>query len=248
MARKHWITLAIFGLLIAGGIGYSNLQAAGDADLAKKVADLEAKLAALEKRVESMAPPTQEMENQARLALNQINTLMSQGKHEQAKAQMADFKKKYARTQAFKAAARVDMELQVFGRPVPAKWGVEKWYQGESDVDFSSDSATLLVFWEEWCPHCKREVPKMQALFNKFNPKGLQMVGLTKVTKSSTEDKVTSFISSQNVKYPMAKEDGTLSQHFGVQGIPAAAVVKDGKVVWRGHPARLTESMIEGWL
>ena len=46
----------------------------------------------------------------------------------------------------------------------------------------------------------------------------------------------------------MAKESGDASKAFGVSGIPAAAVVKDGKVVWRGHPGRLTEQMIESWI
>ena len=42
--------------------------------------------------------------------------------------------------------------------------------------------------------------------------------------------------------------DGSLSQYFNVGGIPAAAVVKDGKVVWRGHPARLSEQMLKDWI
>ena len=47
----------------------------------------------------------------------------------------------------------------------------------------------------------------------------------------------------------MAKEDGQkMSDRFGVKGIPAAAVVKNGKVVWRGHPARIKDEMIDGWL
>ena len=28
----------------------------------------------------------------------------------------------------------------------------------------------------------------------------------------------------------------------------AAAVVKDGKVVWRGHPGKLTDDMFKAWL
>jgi hypothetical protein len=39
-----------------------------------------------------------------------------------------------------------------------------------------------------------------------------------------------------------------VASHFGVSGIPAAAVVKGGKVVWRGHPARLSEQMLKDWL
>jgi hypothetical protein len=35
---------------------------------------------------------------------------------------------------------------------------------------------------------------------------------------------------------------------FNVSGIPAAAVVKDGVVVWRGHPARLNNDILTGML
>ena len=39
-----------------------------------------------------------------------------------------------------------------------------------------------------------------------------------------------------------------LAQYFAVSGIPAAAVVKNGKVVWRGHPARINDEMLKGWM
>ena len=107
---------------------------------------------------------------------------------------------------------------------------------------------TLLAFWEAWCPHCQREVPELEATYKSLSPQGLQIVGLTKITKSATEEKVTEFIKEKGVTYPMAKETGALSEYFGVSGIPAAAVVKDGKVVWRGHPARLDEETLKAWL
>ena len=76
------------------------------------------------------------------------------------------------------------------------------------------------------------------------------MVGLTKITKSATEEKVTSFIDEQKVTYPMAKEggNGAASKAFNVSGIPAAAVVKDGKIVWRGHPGRLSNELLDTFL
>ena len=55
---------------------------------------------------------------------------------------------------------------------------------------------------------------------------------------ASGSEKVNEFLQEQTVNYPTAKEDGTLSKHFNVSGIPAAAAVKDGKVIWRGHPGR----------
>jgi hypothetical protein len=35
-----------------------------------------------------------------------------------------------------------------------------------------------------------------------------------------------------------------MSNAYAVTGIPAAAVVKGGKVVWRGHPAQLTDEVL----
>ena len=74
------------------------------------------------------------------------------------------------------------------------------------------------------------------------------MIGVTRINRSATEQSVQDIISQNNVKYPMAKEDGSLAQYFAVSGIPAAAVVKGGKVVWRGHPARITPAMLDNWL
>ena len=57
------------------------------------------------------------------------------------------------------------------------------------------------------------------------------------------------FIAENKVTYPIAKEQGDeMSKAFNVSGIPAAAVVKNGTVVWRGHPARLDDAKISGWL
>ena len=76
----------------------------------------------------------------------------------------------------------------------------------------------------------------------------LNIVGLTKITKSSTEAKVTQFIETNGLQFPIAKERGDLSQYFGVSGIPAAAVVKDGTIIWRGHPNGLNDALIQAWL
>lgn len=231
-----------------------------------KVAELEGKIAALEKRMATLernivqqlqnmerriaqgATAPNPLEGEANAAYNKIVQLTNGGDMVTAKAEMTEFMKKYASTETAKRARRLNTELQVVGKSSPTDWGIEKWFQGESDVDLSSDKTTLLVFWEVWCPHCKREVPKIQKIYTDLKDEGLQLVGLTKITKSSTEEKVKEFITSEKLAYPMAKENGATSAHFNVSGIPAAAVVKAGKVVWRGHPARLNEAMLRDWL
>ncbi len=88
----------------------------------------------------------------------------------------------------------------------------------------------------------------MQAIYDQYRDKGLQVIGVTRLTRTATAESVVSLISEQQVSYPIAKETGALAEYFAVKGIPAAAVVKDGQIVWRGHPQRLKPELLESWL
>ncbi len=227
-------------------------QRALHAERAAEQAALEQRIAALEAaRAPGAAPPaptpSSEEESAAGRLLAEATEAAASMDVETARAKLAELRRGYGATRAARAAQRLASELEILGKP-EAPLEVEKWFQG-SAADVEGGKATLYVFWEYWCPHCKREVPKLSETYDRFKPQGLSVVGLTKQTRNVTEAQVREFIASQDVRYPIAKEDGdTLSQHYGIRGIPAAAVVKDGEVVWRGHPARLTDGMIIGWL
>ena len=146
-------------------------------------------------------------------------------------------------TRAGKAAARMATEVNLIGTDA-APLEMEKWFQGKAALGDSK--ATLLVFWEVWCPHCKKELPKLAEEEGKYKEKGIQVVGITKVTKSATDESVEAFIKESKAKFPIGKEkDGSLSKAYAVSGIPAAALVKDGKMIWRGHPARLDDATLD---
>jgi thiol-disulfide isomerase/thioredoxin len=226
-----------------------------------QVKKLEERVAELEKKPSAGQPPPRPGQGQnpmqgsgdpakeeaARNLYTEIQELVGKGDIDGAKAKMNDLTTNYADTTTAKRAQSLNAELSVVGKPAPSELKVEKWFQGQNEVNINK-GATLVVFWEAWCPHCKREVPKLEETYEKYKGKGFEVVGLTKITKSSTEDKVEEFIKEQKVTYPMAKETGEMSDYFAVSGIPAAAVIKDGKVVWRGHPGRLTDDMINAWL
>ena len=224
----------------------------------EQVQQLEEQVTALTKRVEAVeaaqaagggAAVDPAKEEAAKKLYEEISQLVSKGEMEPAKAKAKELGSKYAATTTFKRARKLIAELEVVGKPVPTNWAssMEKWYQGEGEVDLSKGT-TLLVFWEVWCPHCRREVPELKATYESFKGKGLSVVGLTKITRSATEESVLEFVKEQGVSYPLAKENGDLSREFNVSGIPAAAVVKDGKIIWRGHPARLNDDMLNSWL
>ncbi|UCF67112.1 MAG: redoxin domain-containing protein [Acidobacteriota bacterium] len=216
--------------------------------LEARLAELERRLATLERQSARAAGPSPEQEQAATGLLNQLQQDIQNGDYDAAKAKLAQLGKDYPGTRAQRQSARLSRELAVVGNPAPETLGVQTWFQGESDVKWDGQGTTLVVFWEEWCPHCRREVPKVEQTYQRLREQGLQVVGLTKLTRGVSEEKVRSFIETNKLSYPIAKENGQMSQALNVSGIPAAAVIKDGKVVWRGHPSRLTDEMLAGWL
>lgn len=245
------IRAAIIGslLFIAGCATSERVQEMEDrlAELEAAVEKLEAAPAAT--RAANGAPAVDTAKEEAAVNIyKEINELLQSNKVAEAKAKLAQMEREYSDTRAWRRARKTAQELAVVGKDAPASMNIEQWFQGEGEVDISSSQPTLLVFWEKWCPHCRREVPKLQATYEQYKPQGLQVIGLTKLSRNTAPDDISSFIDEQNVGYPVAKEDGSISEYFNVSGVPAAAVVKDGEIVWRGHPARLTDDMIEGWL
>lgn len=228
-----------------------------------QVKKLEERIVTMEKKVEEMekkapagrsatpAAPTGNPEEEAAAGklVEEMQAAMAAGKTEDAKAKATELTTKYGSTTTAMRAKKMTAELAVFGKDAPAKLEVDKWFQGEGKVDLASSKPTLLVFWEVWCPHCRKEMPEIEGGFWKnYQAKGLQVVALTRLTKGKTEDDVKTFISENKLTFPIAKEKGDMADYFAVSGIPAAAVVKGGKVVWRGHPGRLTDDMIKSWL
>jgi thiol-disulfide isomerase/thioredoxin len=237
-------------------IGLASLTACADPALEKRVADLETQVKDINTKMEGMksagpgpaveGPQVDPAREQAASELyRQANEFSEAGKYDEAKGKLGELAAQYGDTRAAKRAGRLSAELAVVGIDA-GELTTEKWYTKQTSMN--DGKATYVVFWESWCPHCQEEVPKLEATYDKYNSKGLNIVALTKVTRTSSDEKVNEFIKEHKLTFPVGKETGDVSTRFGVQGIPAAAVVKDGKVVWRGHPARVTDAMIEGWI
>ncbi|MFT7519720.1 MAG: thiol-disulfide isomerase/thioredoxin [Kiritimatiellia bacterium] len=193
----------------------------------------------------NMTPEQEAKEKEAFEVWKTMRTAFHDGKYQEARTIIARIRKDFADTEAPEHLQEFEESLAVIGSDAP-KLTVEEWYTGETA--FTEGKATIVVFWEVWCPHCKREVPELQVTYDKFKDAGLNVVGLTQLSNDTTEEQVKAFLAENKVSYPMAKINQDLPSFFKVQGVPAAAVVKDGKIVWRGHPDGLTEDRIQAWL
>jgi thiol-disulfide isomerase/thioredoxin len=216
----------------------------------QRLDDLEARVKAIEEKgakpagAPGEAKPADPNEELAMGLYKEAAELAAANKPDEAKAKLEECKK-YNTTRAFQACQRLGTELAIVGKDVVGGIQADEWYQGKANA---SAKATLLVFWEVWCPHCKREVPKLEETFKKFGGQGLDVIGLTSLSRNKTPDEVKAFMKENNVSYPMGKASEATWSFYGVGGVPAAAVVKGGKVVWRGHPAAIKDEMITGWI
>lgn len=217
------------------------------AQLSERVANLESAMGVLVSRINSNHPDAQ-TEQAATQVLLEVNQARQQGDMATAKAKVAVLMQDYGNTRAAKQAAGLQRDLAAIGKPAPETWAIERWFQGKGEIDLDGSGTTLVVFWETWCPHCRREVPKLQQLWESKRDNGLQVLGLSQLSKSANDETMRSFIEEHQLKFPLAKEDGNLASYFGVGGIPSATVIKNREVVWSGHPAQLTPAMIDNWL
>ena len=195
MNLKRILTLGAFALL-ASCATTDQVK-----ELEEKVATLEEKVETLAKSGGKAAPKDEKAEKAAASLYEEIGKAVRSGDTDGAKTKLAEMKKKYSNTTAYRRARKIERELEVIGKDAPPSLAVEKWFTSESKIDFSSDTPTLLVFWEIWCPHCRREVPELQKTWDTYKGK-IQMVGLTKISRSATEEKVNEFIKDNKVTYP----------------------------------------------
>ena len=103
----------------------------------------------------------------------------------------------------------------------------------------------LVNFWATWCPPCRKEMPDLQALFDKYKSKGLIVLAIS----DEAEAKVKPFIQAQGITYPVMLDPGRkVNELFQVDGIPKSFVYdRDGKLVAQSIDMR-TRSQFEGML
>lgn len=141
------------------------------------------------------------------------------------------------------------------GDAVPALDGIT-WLQGDPVKSLDEKGKVyMLELWATWCGPCVAIIPHVNDLHKKYADKGLVIVGM-----NVWEDKVetpTVFLKQQGdgMSYRVAfsgGKEGAFTKDWltpaGIQGIPHALIVKDGKLIFKGHPASLEDSTIEAML
>ncbi len=87
----------------------------------------------------------------------------------------------------------------------------------------------MVNFWATWCPPCQKEMPDLQALYNRFKDQGFVILALS----DEEIGKVRPFIAQRQITYPILLDTGgKVAESFRVDGIPKSFVYnREGKLV-----------------
>jgi peroxiredoxin len=212
-----------------------------------RVRELEERLEVAEARLRFVSdmldlPSDPERENQANLLATEAQAAMDAMDLEKARDLVARLATEYGDTSIGRAAAEVLPQLSLIGSPA-GEFKPAGWVRGEMAVNPAR--TTVVVFFEAWCPHCQREVPNVQAAWTRLRDRGLDVVGVTSFSRDTTPEQMAEFLDSAGVGFPVARDDGSLSERYAAQGVPHAAVLRGGKIAWIGHPASLEDGALE---
>jgi peroxiredoxin len=101
----------------------------------------------------------------------------------------------------------------------------------------------LVNFWATWCPPCRKELPDLEALSQRFGSRGLVILAI------SDEDagKVQPFVAEHTLTYPVLLDPGRkVNDLFQVEGIPKSFVYgREGKLVAEAIDMRTQRQFLE---
>ena len=149
--------------------------------------------------------------------------------------------------------------LPAFGQKVddsvtPDALGKLEWVKGSAPTAWEPGKVYILECWATWCGPCIAAIPHIDALYDKYQEKGLRVIGVNVLEDG--KDKIETFITKKGdgMSYPVAYtgKGGAFETEWlkpaEVKGIPHAFVVKDGKVLLTIHPMHINEPLIEALL
>jgi cytochrome c biogenesis protein CcmG/thiol:disulfide interchange protein DsbE len=89
----------------------------------------------------------------------------------------------------------------------------------------------LINIWATWCPPCRKEMPSMQKLFERFKGENFEILAVS--IDSTGREAVAPFMRTMNLTFPALldpKED--IRSLYGVTGVPESFIIdKEGIVV-----------------
>ncbi|MDY0101921.1 MAG: TlpA disulfide reductase family protein [Lentimicrobium sp.] len=144
-------------------------------------------------------------------------------------------------------AAQVELEHKLSpGRPAPE---IELLTPSDSTFKLSylRGNVVLIDFWASWCGPCRRDNPEVVRIFNRFNSKGFEILG---VSLDKDRSAWINAIAKDGLIWNQVSDlkywQSTAAKTYGVKSIPHTVLVdRDGSIIARGLRGKALEMKLE---
>ena len=101
----------------------------------------------------------------------------------------------------------------------------------------------LVNFWATWCPPCRKEMPDLDALYQRFKDQGFVILAIS----DEEAGKVKSFLAENKFSYPILLDpERKVNDLFRIGGIPKSFVYdRNGKLVAQSIDMRTQKQFLE---
>lgn len=113
---------------------------------------------------------------------------------------------------------------------------------GMLDLSDSRGQVVVVDFWASWCVPCRRSIPWLNEMQEKYRDQGLIIIG---VNEDTVEAEYVEFLKNFPAHFKTIRDaEGTLAREFDVVAMPSSFIIdRDGNVVARhlGFKVRLMD-------
>lgn len=90
----------------------------------------------------------------------------------------------------------------------------------------------VLHFWASWCPHCRDEIPELQAIQQRWKPGDVAIITISRDEHLAT---LRRFVREQRIAYPViadAENHGAVGALYDLDGVPHTFIIgRDGRIL-----------------
>lgn len=141
----------------------------------------------------------------------------------------ATYERAGRRDQAEAVRQEIDPTLKWIGHPAPDFTLRDAAGQTVRLSDLRG-KVVLLGFSASWCPPCRAEAPRLEALYRKYRDQGLVVLSLN----SEKNHEAAIDFARKSFTFPLLLDAGELYTRYGVHGVPCTFLIdRSGKVISR---------------
>jgi thiol-disulfide isomerase/thioredoxin len=141
---------------------------------------------------------------------------------------------------AWEVQPKLGYKLTQLPRPIPAPgFTLEDMDEEKHSLNDLHGKVVLLNFWATWCPPCRREMPSMERLYQKFNGENFTVIAINQMEDGDHVFAYTGQLDVDPTFTILFDKDSKVSNNYQVSGLPTTYLIdKQGNIRYRAIGGR----------